>query len=177
MLHIKKTRLLFLVIFASLLSGCYESDHALLKAGEWADVAGELRCKSEVDGRQFQLQLTEQKSGLFSPTYTYVTNDKPPSDIIFKKLADRFYLAQVKVNDAFKFFYFINADNKQVNILVPNLMNPGPVDELAKQAHVQFRFLNGGDRIVLVGDDSAQLEFLSKHQQFQLMNAVSCTRT
>jgi hypothetical protein len=166
-----------LLVISLALSGWYETDHPLLKVGDYADVAGPYHCQSSLDGRHVSFKLTGRRSGFFSSSHAYETDSSPPEKILFKKLGDKFYLGQIAEKGAFKYVYVALGNDNQFSILGPNLLNPAPLDQLSKQNNVQFRVMGGGDRFILVGTDDNELAFLTRHQQWMLTGLLNCQRS
>ena len=114
------------------LAGCYVSDVKVISSGDWAPIPKKAVCKNSFAGAKTNMNVSEVSSGVpFFKSYEYLGDDN--ERILFKKISNGFYLAQVnpgkkdknKTGAKYAFLYFKFINNDEFIVYIPDVMTRG----------------------------------------------------
>src|SRR5207244_4586134 len=120
-----RTRKLFAIaIVTTVVSGCYETDFALLDAGEKVPFSGKYACVNRISGTKEAHTFTEEKDGVVFASYRY--KDSDGSTLLAKKLPNGMFLGQsAEKGGGFGYAYFDVLDENTFLVLVADLLGKG----------------------------------------------------
>lgn len=173
-------RLLFALVAALLLSGCYQSSVELFPRGEKLPLAGNFIC----DGKKAQTMVfVEKASGIpfFTRSYRYGgQDDKDPGYFAGAKVADNLWVLQSWGNEKSRnngAIVWVETTPSGLSFLAPNLMGQsGAIDALFKQHKVSQA--SGGQLGVfqLRGETSDIRALAQAHRREHLMPIGACKK-
>jgi hypothetical protein len=160
-------------IFCLALTGCYESDTAVLEKGERAPIAGSYNCTNKIIGSKETTTLIEKKDGLIFSSYQY--SDQAGKTIFLKKIPSGLFLTQSSKKEGFDYTFIDVLDDKTYLVLVADLMGKEDyIKSLAKKYNIEGK--QNGESLSLKGDKNAILDFLSNHDKSVLTVALKCEK-
>jgi len=154
------------------LTGCYETDSAIISEGERAPLAGRFDCKQSMDRVR---EYTEFKTELDTPSYSYF-NDK--GEIVYlKKVIDNLYIAQIigssHVKEGKVLYIFMEFRADGFVHLYPYLDDQPSLKALTEQHRVK---ITPGAVAALAGSNADILRFLMGHDRTKLEQVGECVR-
>jgi hypothetical protein len=183
-MRIIAARFTFLASLAILLTGCYESETALLAKGEQVPLNGSFQCRHPDNEEHFDLTFSEHKDGS-GPSLSYRYVDSEGHAYLLKKLPSGLFLGQTKAERSLARFQ-IDAEGFEygfVEILDDNTFLVFFDDTSGKWDRIQgllakfkVEHKRADDLLFLRGDNRTILNFLAAHDKTMLKESTKCER-
>lgn len=163
-----------ILVVATIIGGCYETEFPLLETGERAALAGKYECTNRIDGSKKMHTTVEEKEGLVFTTYRY--KDSDGDTILAKKLQSGLFLAQSPLKEGgFGYAYIDFLDDKTYLVLIADLLSKSDyIEVLSKKYKVDGE--KKDTSVSLKGDKKAILDFLAAHDKGLLMVVLKCEK-
>ncbi len=176
------TRSTFLASLAILLTGCYESETALVAKGEQLPLNGSFHCRHVDNKEHFNIAFAEHKEGA-GPSASYRYVDSEGHAYLLRKLSSGLYLGQTKAErsltpfrisaEGFEYAFVEILDDNSFLVYFDDTSGKWPqIRELLAKFKVRHKRLD--DLLLLQGNNKNILKFLAAHDKGILKASSRC---